>query len=166
MDYYLYWRNVWLWSIFSLGTFNTVYYYGESIYANSASLSLLPALFISYVCWDTYMMLDDDKLYDNVTLIRHVIYTDLYYYLMYNNAWYTASLLTICVNSDLFDYWLDARSNRMYKVCIVLFVRIPFWILFARLPLIHSEYADHLHFTFIASAIFIGYDVFAIKNIS
>ncbi len=164
MENYMFWRNIWLWSIFSLGTFNTAYYYGESIYTNSLSLSLLPALFVSYVCWDTYIMLDYDKIYSNVTLIRHVIYTDLYYYLIYNNAWYTASLLTICVNVHLFDYWMAPVSNRRYKLLIILFVRIPFWILFACLPFIDNEYADHLYFTFIASAIFIGYDLFLVKK--
>lgn len=158
-------RNIWLWTCFSLGTFNAVYYYGESIYSSSFALCLLPSLFMSYLAWDTYKMLYYKQLYRSDLLAHHTVCLIAYSYFVYCEGWYTCSLLVIAENLSLFNYWLDTKSLLKYKLCILLFYRIPFWILFIYSSLGNIEYADHFYMLMSGPPLFILYDLFMIKKI-
>ena len=165
INYHAYWRNIWLWTCFSLGTFNSVYYYGESIFITSVSLSLLPPLFISYLVWDAYKMLTYKQLYRSDLLVHHTVCLVVYGLMTYYNWNYIMSLLVIAENLSLFNYWLEPPSLLKYKLFILVFYRIPFWSLFLYSSFGNAEYADHLYKLITGLFFFIGYDLFMIKKI-
>ena len=160
-----YWRNIWLWACFSLGTFNSVYYYGESIYTTSFSLCFLPALFASYLVWDMYYILSFARLYRSDLLAHHIVCMVIYAYITIYGAWYTGSLFVIAENLSLCNYWLNPPSLLKYKLCILLFYRIPFWLIFIGSSLGNIEYADHFYIVVTGPPLFVCYDLFMIKKI-
>jgi hypothetical protein len=164
VDNHAYWRNVWLWTCFSLGTFNTIYYYGESVYMSSKTLCLLPPVFVSYLTWDTYKMLYYKQLYRSDLLAHHIACLCAYAYLVYYNIWYVPSLFMVAENLSLFNYWLDPPLLLKYKLFILLFYRIPFWLILICQPFRNIEYADHFY-AVSTSAFFIAYDLFMVKKI-
>ncbi len=165
VDKHVYWRNIWLWACFSLGTFNAAYYYGESIYTNSFTLTLLPVLFMTYLVWDAYKMLTYKQLYRSDLLAHHFVCTIMYSYGVYYGLWYTGSLFVIAENLSLFNYWLDPISLLKYKLVILLIYRIPFWFLFLYSSFGNMEYADHFYIIMTGIPLFIIYDLFMIKKI-
>jgi hypothetical protein len=165
MDNHAYWRNLWLWACFSLGTFNSCYYYGESIYTSSFTLCSLPLLFMSYLIWDTYKILFYKQLYRSDLLMHHIACIIIYSYISIYGAWLSGSLIVIAENLSLFNYWLANSSLLRYKLCILLFYRIPFWIIFSGSPFRNIEYADHFYIIVIGPPLFIVYDLFMIKKI-
>jgi len=165
IDNHAYWRNIWLWTCFSLGTFNSVYYYGESIYTTSTTLCLLPPLFISYLAWDTYKMLFYKQLYRSDLLAHHSVCLIVYIYLIYYNIRYVSSLFMVAENLSLFNYWLDPKSLLKYKLCILLYYRIPFWFYFIGSGFYNIEYAEHFYIIIFGIPFFVCYDLFMVKKI-
>jgi hypothetical protein len=160
-----YWRNVWLWTCFSLGTYNAVYYYGESIYTTSFTLCLLPPLFISYLAWDTYSMLSYRQLYRSDLLAHHIVCICVYVYSSYCNIWYTMSSMVVNENLSLFNYWLTPPYLLKYKLLILLFYRIPFWIKLITLSFVNDACSYHFFLFTFGPSLFVGYDLFMVKKI-
>ena len=160
-----YWRNIWLWTCFSLGAFNTYYYYVESLYVTPASLYLLPILFTTYITWDCYKMLTYKPLYRQDLLIHHFVCYCGLVYIAYYKIWLFTSMLVTCENISLFNYWLSIQSILKYKLFIIICYRIPFWIWFMYMPYITDEWNDHCLFLLSGSLFFMCYDLFMIKKI-
>lgn len=167
IDNHAYWRNIWLWACFSLGTLNTWIYYTESLYVANMQLYLLPALFTTYISWDCYQMLNVSVLYRLDLLIHHFVCYISYAYISYYKTWLFASIVVTCENISLFNYWLSFSPKYLlkYKLLIILSYRIPFWIWFMYMPPITEDYNDHSLFLLIGCIFFLCYDLFMIKKI-
>jgi hypothetical protein len=167
VDNHAYWRNIWLWTCFSLGTINTYNYYTESLYVTNIYLYLLPALFTTYLTWDCYKMLACRELYRLDLLIHHFVCYCSYVYIAYYKTWLFSSIVVTCENLSLFNYWLSLfpPSLLKYKLFIIICYRIPFWIWFMYMPPITEEYKDHSLFLLIGCTFFLCYDLFMVKKI-
>ena len=160
-----YWRNIWLWTCFSLGAVNSYYYYNQSLYAPNTQLLLLPVIFTAYISWDCYKMVTVAVLYRLDLLIHHFVCYISYVYIARHNIWLFASIVVTCENVSLFNYWLSTPWLLKYKLFVILCYRIPFWLFFMYVPCVVDEWKDHAHFLWTGTTFFLCYDLFTIQKI-
>lgn len=166
-----YWRTMWLLPCFLLGTYNTLIYdqFNENIYETSPSLRLLPAIFISYLGWDIYVMMFHKQLYRTDLMTHHSMCFVIYSFGLYYNTFKIGSLFMLCESISLLNYLLRNHPTYLnyYRVFTVVCIRMPIW--FGCVYVHYNHYYDLPITTGIlfkyGPTLFILYDIFILCKI-
>ena len=129
-----FWRTCWLWPLFLLGTYNTWFYnpFDNNLTESSITLMAVPPVFITYLCWDIYVMLQYKHLYRTDLFIHHGVCLFAYNIGLLCKLYKTGSLFMLCESISLLNYILRDRPNWLnyYRLLNVFFLRTPIWILY------------------------------------
>ncbi len=132
METHTYWRTMWLWPCFLLGTYNTMIYdqFSSNVYETSPTLRLLPAIFLSYLGWDIYVMMTHKQLYRTDLMIHHSMCVITWITATYYNFLKSPSLMIICECLSLMNYLLRNHTMLLnyYRILIIVCIRTPIWI--------------------------------------
>ena len=169
METHTYWRTMWLWPCFLLGTYNTLIYdqFNENIYETSPTLRLLMATFISYFGWDMYIMMTQKQFYRTDLMIHHSLTITIYSFGFYYNILKIGSLFMLCESISLLNYLLRNHPTYLnyYRVFTVVCIRIPIWV---GCIYVHYNHYDGLPFTPLLQycpTLFILYDIVILYKI-
>jgi hypothetical protein len=165
-----FWRTGWLWPLFLLGTYNTWFYnpFDDNLTESSGLLMVVPPVFIAYLGWDMYIMLQYKHLYRTDLVIHHGLCLYAFSCFLYYHLYKIGSLFMICESISLLNYVLRDRPNWLnyYRLFIVFCIRMPIWIVF-----IYSHINHFGHYIIVncylaryGTAFFIIYDIVIIQK--
>ncbi len=172
VEHHTFWRTMWLWPCFLLGTYNTIIYdqFSANVYETSSTLYCLPIIFMTYLQWDICAMLTHPKLYRTDLLIHHSMTSIIYCIGFYKNLFKSGSILMLCESISLLNYILRNHPLYLnyYRLLTIAFIRMPIWI---GCFYFHFSHFDDMsiipHITFkYGTSLFVVYDCFVIYKIS
>ncbi len=171
LETHTYWRTMWLWPCFLLGTYNTMLYdqFSVNIYETSPTLRLLPVIFVSYLGWDIYVMMNYKQLFRTDLMIHHTMTITIYCFAFYYNILKISSLFMLCESISLLNYLLRNHLTYLnyYRIMTILFIRMPIW--FGCIYVHYNHYDDLLTTLYIlfkyGPTLFILYDIVILYRI-
>ena len=171
MEQHMFWRTMWLWPCFLLGTYNTLQYeqFSANVYEVSPQLYLVSGMFISYLLWDMYAMMREPILFRNDLMIHHIFTFFMYVSGTYYNFLKTGSLFMLAESISLFNYVLrkQQRILNYYRLFTIFCIRMPIWFGFLYIHnqhFLYLSYTPYIIFTY-GPTLLIIYDLFIIRKI-